>query len=62
MAHVKWNAVSHEINSDVIFESRMTLQRCIFWVVLIEYAFQINYEHHEKFLSHQWPFPGLDGC
>jgi len=60
MAHVKLNSLSHKINSDVIFESRMTLLRCIFWVILIEYEFHINYrfgntEHRQNFDGHKWP-------
>ena len=45
MLYVKLNSVSHKFNSDVIFESRMTLLRCIFWVILIEYEFHINSEY-----------------
>ena len=44
MTHVKLHAISHEINSDVILDLRMTLLRCIFRVILIEYEFQINFE------------------
>ena len=44
MTHVKLHAISHEINSDVILNLRMTLLRCILRVILIEYEFQINFE------------------
>ena len=48
MTHLKLNAISHEINSDVILDLRMTLLRCIFRVILIEYEFQINFDYIEK--------------
>ena len=48
MTHVKLHAISHEINSDVILNLRMTLLRCILRVILIEYEFQINFDYIEK--------------